>query len=343
MILKAAAPQGPALPRPPAADPFPPPPLPRPSPFRRSYSGLPADLSWLQQELEQLDSPAAPHQSLAALLGPSLQLGRLSRRQVLEAAERLGGPVAQAAARLAETAEFHWQLAAAEGGRGTGGSPAGASGRHCFRWRGQLTGERAALAGARSPGRGAQPWPPPCPWPWAATRHPPPAACPDPQAAAATARGSGMASHRRRKRPQHHFARRARGPSSPTHRPADYFMAEPEGGASAGAPAILLVHGFGAFGDQWRFNLAPLAAAGYRVFAPTLPGFGRSEKAPVAYSQDSWRDFLRWARVLCVGGWGWGWGWGWGGVRMGNASPPRRASCPTAGGGGGEVALLDWC
>jgi pimeloyl-ACP methyl ester carboxylesterase len=50
----------------------------------------------------------------------------------------------------------------------------------------------------------------------------------------------------------------------------------------------VLVHGFGAFGDQWRFNLAPLAEAGYTVYAPTLPGFGRSEKAALQYSQNAW-------------------------------------------------------
>lgn len=38
------------------------------------------------------------------------------------------------------------------------------------------------------------------------------------------------------------------------------------------APAILLLHGFGAFGDHWRNNMMQLAAAGYHVYAPTLPG-----------------------------------------------------------------------
>ncbi len=69
-------------------------------------------------------------------------------------------------------------------------------------------------------------------------------------------------------------------------------MAEPSN-PLPGAPAVLLVHGFGAFGDQWRGNMAALAGAGYRVFAPTFPGFGRSQKAAVPYSQDLWRDFLR--------------------------------------------------
>ena len=33
----------------------------------------------------------------------------------------------------------------------------------------------------------------------------------------------------------------------------------------ADAHALLLVHGFGAFGEQWRGQLAPLAAAGYQA------------------------------------------------------------------------------
>ena len=60
-----------------------------------------------------------------------------------------------------------------------------------------------------------------------------------------------------------------------------------------GSPAIVLVHGFGAFGEQWRDNLTALSSAGYHVYAPTLIGFGRSEKAAIGYSQDSWRDFIR--------------------------------------------------
>lgn len=132
-------------------------------------------------------------------------------------------------------------------------------------------------------------------------------------------------------------------------RHADYCVAEPPPGkALPGAPALLLVHGFGAFGDQWRGVLQPLADAGYRwawvlprdphllrlvpptlyhatgpscdlepcaqavdlhqscaltgwcfgccprrVYAPTFPGFGRSEKAAVPYSQVLWSDFLR--------------------------------------------------
>ena len=48
----------------------------------------------------------------------------------------------------------------------------------------------------------------------------------------------------------------------------DYCAAAPSNQGAAeleGAPALLLVHGFGAFGEQWRGQLAALAAAGFRV------------------------------------------------------------------------------
>ncbi|GAB4818230.1 hypothetical protein N2152v2_005276 [Parachlorella kessleri] len=71
----------------------------------------------------------------------------------------------------------------------------------------------------------------------------------------------------------------------------DYLEAVPDN-PRPGAPAILLVHGFGAFSEQWRDNASALAAGGYHVFAPTLPGYGRSEKPSVPYGQDFWRDFV---------------------------------------------------
>ncbi len=54
----------------------------------------------------------------------------------------------------------------------------------------------------------------------------------------------------------------------------DFFISL-QGKEVCGAPAILLVHGFGAFGEHYRRNVGPLAAAGFEVFAPTLPGYGR--------------------------------------------------------------------
>ena len=48
----------------------------------------------------------------------------------------------------------------------------------------------------------------------------------------------------------------------------------------ADGPAVVLIHGLGGRSEDWR-DLAPyLAKAGYRVYMPDLPGFGRSEKPP---------------------------------------------------------------
>ncbi len=41
-------------------------------------------------------------------------------------------------------------------------------------------------------------------------------------------------------------------------------------------PCIVLVHGLGISADYWFRNGPALAAAGYRVLAPDLPGFGRT-------------------------------------------------------------------
>jgi pimeloyl-ACP methyl ester carboxylesterase len=57
-----------------------------------------------------------------------------------------------------------------------------------------------------------------------------------------------------------------------------YYTLGPEEGA-----AVVLVHGLGGRAEDWR-NLAPyLAQAGYRVYMPDLPGYGRSEK-PASFS-----------------------------------------------------------
>ena len=50
--------------------------------------------------------------------------------------------------------------------------------------------------------------------------------------------------------------------------------AQPSSSAAEGqlpqskAPAFLLVHGFGAFGEQWRGQIKALTAAGYQVHLP---------------------------------------------------------------------------
>jgi pimeloyl-ACP methyl ester carboxylesterase len=53
----------------------------------------------------------------------------------------------------------------------------------------------------------------------------------------------------------------------------------------ADGPPVVLVHGLGSRAEDWR-NLSPyLAKAGFRVYVPDLPGYGRSEKpANFSYS-----------------------------------------------------------
>ncbi len=51
-------------------------------------------------------------------------------------------------------------------------------------------------------------------------------------------------------------------------------------------PAVLLVHGLGDEADTWR-HVIPDLAQHYRVLAPDLPGFGRSEPLAGRYSLDA--------------------------------------------------------
>lgn len=60
----------------------------------------------------------------------------------------------------------------------------------------------------------------------------------------------------------------------------------------AGRP-LVLVHGFGASIGHWRKNIPVLAAAGYRVFALDLLGFGGSDKPPLNYTMETWEQLLK--------------------------------------------------
>jgi pimeloyl-ACP methyl ester carboxylesterase len=81
----------------------------------------------------------------------------------------------------------------------------------------------------------------------------------------------------------------------------------------AGGPAVVLIHGLGGRAEDWR-NLAPfLAEAGFRVYLPDLPGYGRSEKpADFSYSvrdeADVVVDFLDalGLKQVDLGGWSMG-------------------------------------
>src|SRR2546428_757917 len=71
---------------------------------------------------------------------------------------------------------------------------------------------------------------------------------------------------------------------------------------------VLFVHGLGSSGYlEWRFNLEPTAAS-HRVYAPDLPGFGRSEKPRARYGIPYFTRFIerymdgRGLRSAAVGG-----------------------------------------
>jgi pimeloyl-ACP methyl ester carboxylesterase len=55
---------------------------------------------------------------------------------------------------------------------------------------------------------------------------------------------------------------------------------------------LILIHGFGASIGHWRQNIPVLAAAGYRVFALDLLGFGKSDKPLLDYRVELWQDLL---------------------------------------------------
>jgi len=91
-----------------------------------------------------------------------------------------------------------------------------------------------------------------------------------------------------------------------------YFEALPPGGN--GTP-LVLVHGLGARGEDWSKMIPAMAAKGFHVYAPDLPGYGRSSKpADANYSISmeeaavvSFMQAIHLARAD-VGGWSMG-GW----------------------------------
>jgi 2-hydroxy-6-oxonona-2,4-dienedioate hydrolase len=63
--------------------------------------------------------------------------------------------------------------------------------------------------------------------------------------------------------------------------------------AGSGDDALVLVHGFTSRADRWLGNIDQLAALGYRVVAPDLPGHGFASKDPAFdHSVGGYRDFI---------------------------------------------------
>jgi pimeloyl-ACP methyl ester carboxylesterase len=101
-----------------------------------------------------------------------------------------------------------------------------------------------------------------------------------------------------------------------------YLVAGPESGE-----VVVLVHGLGGSAEDWR-SLAPyLVRAGYRVYMPDLPGYGRSER-PAGFSYTvrdeagivlGFMDALKLDRVN-LGGWSMG---GWIVQLIANQQPQR--------------------
>ncbi|KIY97498.1 hypothetical protein MNEG_10465 [Monoraphidium neglectum] len=224
-------------------------------------AALPPGLAFLREAVQKLESPANVGGSFLALLGrPLVRLGRLSVRQVYAEAQdyerrRWGSfriPISPATA-TARAALDAAELADFHSQLATFDATAGSG-----TWKKPGAGWAAEPVASVS-----------------ASYEESADGCVEAWGGAAGAAGGWPAGVPRR------CAWRWRGALT------DYCYAEPAA-PRAGAPAVLLCHGFGAFGDQWRGNLAALAAEGFKVYAPTLPGFGRSEKAPIGYSQDAW-------------------------------------------------------
>lgn len=62
-------------------------------------------------------------------------------------------------------------------------------------------------------------------------------------------------------------------------------------------PPVLCLHTAGQSGVQWRHTIGDLAARGYRVVVPDLPGHGRSEPAPDGPVRDL-GVYAEWCRSL---------------------------------------------
>lgn len=61
---------------------------------------------------------------------------------------------------------------------------------------------------------------------------------------------------------------------------------------SGRGPAVVFIHGIGGLAYSWREQLGPVVAAGYRVVAFDLPGFGYSAKPRHGYGNTDFRSVV---------------------------------------------------
>ncbi|CAA7060225.1 unnamed protein product [Microthlaspi erraticum] len=66
-------------------------------------------------------------------------------------------------------------------------------------------------------------------------------------------------------------------------------------------PAVLLVHGFGAFLEHYRDNVDSIVNSKNRVWTITVLGFGKSEKPNIIYTELLWAELLRDFMIEVVG------------------------------------------
>ncbi|MFH2129075.1 MAG: alpha/beta fold hydrolase, partial [bacterium] len=51
-------------------------------------------------------------------------------------------------------------------------------------------------------------------------------------------------------------------------------------------PLVILCHGFPELGYSWRYQMSPLAEAGYRVVAPDQRGYGKTSRPAAVEDYD---------------------------------------------------------
>ncbi len=91
-----------------------------------------------------------------------------------------------------------------------------------------------------------------------------------------------------------------------------YFEAQPAGG---GGEPLLLIHGLGARSEEWAKMIPAMAQRGFHVYAPDLPGYGRSSRPAdadysIAMEENAMVAFAKAVGLqrTFVGGWSMG-GW----------------------------------